>query len=189
MAKVLILGYGNELRGDDALGPQVARAVAQAVAPTVAQQGAQQGVQAINPTVVIQSDHDVRTIALHQLTPELAADLAEVAIALFIDARLPDAPRPTDLANGLRIEPVAPQTTGTSDWGHQLTPETLLAIAATLFGHAPDAWLISVPGECFELSDRLSPAAEQGRDRAIAAIAAALQHWQDHGSWAWPPAG
>jgi hydrogenase maturation protease len=168
VASILILGYGNELRGDDALGPQVARAIAESIVP--------------------QADASVRAIALHQLTPELAADLAEVAIALFIDARIPDPPRPTDRAAGVRIEPIAPQTTSTSDWGHHLTPTTLLAIAATLFGHAPEAWLISVPGDCFELSDRLSPAAERGRDRAIAQILAALQHWHDHGVWAWSSA-
>lgn len=165
---ILLIGYGNELRGDDALGPQVARAVAQAIAaPSAA---------------------GVRVIDSHQLTPELAADLAAVAIALFVDARIPDAPRPTDLTDGVRIELIAPQTTDTGDWGHQLTPTTLLAIAATLFGHAPQAWLISVPGDCFELSDRLSPAAERGRDRAIAQILAALRHWSDHGVWAWSSA-
>jgi Ni,Fe-hydrogenase maturation factor len=48
---ILVIGYGNELRGDDAIGQWVARAV-----------------------------------AAHQLTPELAEDLAHTDYAVFVDA-------------------------------------------------------------------------------------------------------
>jgi hydrogenase maturation protease len=61
---VLVVGYGNELRGDDAVGPLAAR--------TVASWGLE----------------GVRCLAVHQLTPELVEELAEAEKAIFIDARL-----------------------------------------------------------------------------------------------------
>ncbi len=50
MADILVLGYGNELRGDDGLGPLVARTVADANIP------------------------GVRVLTARQLLPEFAAD-------------------------------------------------------------------------------------------------------------------
>jgi hydrogenase maturation protease len=60
---VLVIGYGNALRGDDGLGPHVAGAVAAWGWPGVR----------------------VRTVI--QLVPELAADLAGARLAVFVDAR------------------------------------------------------------------------------------------------------
>jgi hydrogenase maturation protease len=58
----LVIGHGNELRGDDGAGPSVARAVASWHLP------------------------GVRTLAVHQLTPELAEDLAQTKRVVFVDA-------------------------------------------------------------------------------------------------------
>ena len=62
MTDVLIIGYGNESRGDDGLGPHVARAVADANLP------------------------GVRVLIVTQLLPELAAELAAVRLVVFVDA-------------------------------------------------------------------------------------------------------
>jgi hydrogenase maturation protease len=59
----LVIGYGNPLRGDDAVGWHVASAVAAWGLPRV----------------------HARTI--HQLTPELAELLASARAAIFVDAR------------------------------------------------------------------------------------------------------
>jgi hydrogenase maturation protease len=61
--KIVVIGYGNELRGDDGIGPYVADQVA-----------------ALGLT-------NVHALALHQLTPELAEMLAEADLAVFVDAR------------------------------------------------------------------------------------------------------
>ena len=66
--EILVVGYGNTLRGDDGVGPMLAE--------TVAEQGWP----------------DVRGIALPQLAPELAESLAVARAAIFIDARLGIAP-------------------------------------------------------------------------------------------------
>jgi hydrogenase maturation protease len=59
---VVVIGYGNDLRGDDAVGPLAATAVAEWGAP---------GVYALD---------------VHQLTPELAEVLAAAELAIFVDA-------------------------------------------------------------------------------------------------------
>jgi hydrogenase maturation protease len=61
----LVIGYGNDLRGDDAAGPRVAAAVADWGLP------------------------DVRALAMHQLLPELAPLLAEARAVFFVDVALP----------------------------------------------------------------------------------------------------
>jgi hydrogenase maturation protease len=58
----LVIGYGNDLRGDDAVGPLAAAAVAAWDAP------------------------GVWALAVHQLTPELAEALAVADLAIFVDA-------------------------------------------------------------------------------------------------------
>jgi hydrogenase maturation protease len=63
-AQLLVIGYGNELRRDDGVGPKVAAAVANWNLP---------GVQAI---------------ACHQLTPELTSPIAAAAHVVFVDAAL-----------------------------------------------------------------------------------------------------
>src|SRR5690242_2835552 len=67
----VVIGYGNDIRGDDAAGPLAARAVAAWGAP------------------------GVRALAAHQLTPELAEALAAAELAIFVDAGVaPPAPEP-----------------------------------------------------------------------------------------------
>jgi hydrogenase maturation protease len=59
---VLVIGYGNDLRSDDAVGKRVAEAVATWKLPYV------------------------QALAIHQLTPELTAKLTDVERAVFVDA-------------------------------------------------------------------------------------------------------
>jgi hydrogenase maturation protease len=69
MTPLLVIGYGNELRGDDGVGPRVAQTVANWNRP------------------------DVRGIAVHQLTPELVPELATAERVVFVDASVDSMPR------------------------------------------------------------------------------------------------
>jgi len=62
VADILVIGYGNEWRGDDGLGPMVARSIAAASIP------------------------GVRVLTARQLLPEFAADLAQARLVVFVDA-------------------------------------------------------------------------------------------------------
>jgi hydrogenase maturation protease len=122
---MLVIGYGNELRGDDAAGPQVAKAVAAWRFP------------------------EVRALAVHQLTPELAEALAHTHHAIFVDAH-------TDAnAANVSLHPIAPLNRSHLS-GHVGDPRALLALANAVYGQYPDAWLISVPATNFQYGADLS---------------------------------
>ena len=61
---ILIVGYGNPIRGDDGVGQAVITEVEQ-----------------WNLT-------NVRSLSIHQLTPAVAAEMAEVDTVIFVDAAL-----------------------------------------------------------------------------------------------------
>lgn len=61
---VLIIGYGNTLRGDDGVGRRLAEELAERKLPRIC------------------------TRSVHQLVPELAEDLAACGAVIFIDASL-----------------------------------------------------------------------------------------------------
>ena len=79
----VVIGYGNELRGDDAVGPRVARAIEALELP------------------------DVTTCATPQLTPELAEVLAQAELAVFVDAALGG---PAGTVEVVLLKPLALQT-------------------------------------------------------------------------------
>jgi hydrogenase maturation protease len=78
---ILIVGYGNELRGDDGLGPRVVREI-----------------RALNIP-------GVHCIEAHQLLPELAPELAAHDVVLFVDAIRKGENEP------VRVTPLSPTPT------------------------------------------------------------------------------
>ena len=87
--------------------------------------------------------------SVQQLTPELAAELAELEEVLFIDAWLAPAGATP------RLVEVIPAAAGAPD-SHRLEPAQLLAISQALYGHAPAARLLQVPATLFEHGNALS---------------------------------
>jgi hydrogenase maturation protease len=133
----VVIGYGNDLRGDDAVGQYVAMAVAR---------WRRDGVVAL---------------ATHQLTPELATWLVPATIAIFVDAsRVEDGP-PT--ARIQRIEPANSQLVQ----GHTGDPRALLALTQLAYGRCPSAWWITIPARHFDFGAALSPAARCGAAAAL----------------------
>ena len=128
MIDLLMIGYGNELRGDDGAGPQVARAVADWRRP------------------------GVRALAVHQLTPELTAELAEAERVVFVDAAVD---------SGMVCWRQVAAATGPAPLGHTCDPGWLLALALALDARAPAAWLVTVPARRLDCGAELSPQAER----------------------------
>jgi Ni,Fe-hydrogenase maturation factor len=50
---------------------------------------------------------------------------------------------------------------------HAASPATILALARDVFGHAPEAWLITVPVEDLGIGDEFSPLAQRGFETAV----------------------
>jgi Ni,Fe-hydrogenase maturation factor len=168
---VLLIGYGNDLRGDDAAGLRVSDAIARMLA---------RGFLAENPSPVTSGDRatvlseplgnrarlaiaNVSTFCVHQLTPELAEILAKVDIAIFVDAY------PATAEQTVRVCPIELTHTNVT-MGHSSNPSYLLTLTQTLYGCSPQAWWVMVPGVNFELGDSLSPVAQQGVEIALEKI-------------------
>jgi hydrogenase maturation protease len=140
MTHLLIIGYGNELRGDDGVGPRLARIVTAWNRP------------------------DVRALAVHQLTPELAAKMADVEQVVFVDAA-------AELDGPVCLRPIRAEAEPTG-LGHVGTPGWLLGLAAQVFGRTPDAWIVTIPAGEFGFGATLTRAAERGMRTALRQLAA-----------------
>ncbi len=135
----LIVGYGNDLRGDDAAGLLVTDEIA---------------------TWNLQN---VRLLSIHQLTPELAEILANVDVAIFVDAY------PANKEQDVQVCPIELAHTNVT-MGHSSNPSYLLTLTQAVYGCSPQAWWVIVPGVNFELGDRLSPIAKRGIETALQKI-------------------
>ena len=124
---VLVIGYGNALRGDDAVGRRAAE--------RLAADGRLPG---------------ARIDACHQLTPELAADIAAARLVVLVDARENDG-TPGDV----RLEQVVGCCRPLGS--HTVDASALVDLATRLYGHAPPVILVSVTAERFDLGADLSP--------------------------------
>ena len=107
--------------------------------------------------------------SVQQLTPELAAELAELEAVLFIDAWLAPA------GAGPELIAIAPSNgaTGSSAESHRLEPAQLLAISQALYGRAPAVHLLRVPATAFGHGTVLSPELQA----ALPAARALLGQW------------
>ncbi|MCM2273744.1 MAG: hydrogenase maturation protease [Candidatus Didemnitutus sp.] len=141
-SRLLIIGYGNTLFADDGLGPLVAQQVADWCAP------------------------GVLALERHELLPELAADLAAAEEAIFVDAALAGA----RVCLTRLAPPAAPTETPAAHLNHALTPAALLRLSAALYGRAPAAWLLTIPGADFSLGGALSETARAGLAEAVAML-------------------
>ena len=150
--RFLIIGYGNELRGDDAAGPRVAMHIAK------------------------WELEDVKTLSVHQLTPDLASDVARADYAIFVDACGGD-----HCSRTVQLEPIVGDCIPSSlphNTTHHGNPWTLLNLAETIYGHSPQGWLLQIPTERFDFGAGLSSTAQSGCDSAIRTIERFLQNYQ-----------
>jgi hydrogenase maturation protease len=134
----LLIGYGNCLRGDDGVGWHVADAV----------RAAAQGRETAAGLVAT----DLRIITQHQLTPELASDVAAADVVVFVDAACDCAP------GVVRVRPVAATGPPCGFTQHQFDPGMVLWLARSVYGRTPGAaWLISVGAATFAYEPTVSP--------------------------------
>lgn len=136
---ILIIGIGNTLRRDDGAGWLFAEALAAHL------RGAGLSVQ----------------LALHhQLTPEMALDVAELqpAAIVFVDASIAvDGPTLTPLERD--------ENAGAAS--HGLTPAGLMTLMRRLYAVAAPGWLVQTPAEDFGHGEGLSATAQRAMNSAV----------------------
>ena len=140
MPRILIIGYGNTLRGDDGFGPLAAEHVAARAPP------------------------GVEVMSVHQLGPELALDIRAADLVVFLDAA--HGPDPGRLASA----PVVTGDLSPSSVTHRLDPSGLLALTRAVYGRAPAATLITAAAADFAHGDTLSAEVRDAAKKAADVI-------------------
>lgn len=131
---VLVVGCGNTLRGDDALGIRVVEELSTALLPP-----------------------GVDTLACQQYTPELAAELAHYDKVLFVDAQAPAA-EPGNFPGRICLTEVGPvETISATGITHDMDVCGLLNLTKALYGSSPRAAVLTAEAASFDLSESLSP--------------------------------
>lgn len=137
--RLVIFGYGNPSRGDDALGPRLLDRAAELAAT-----------RGLQPALVED----------FQLQVEDALELVGMDLALFLDAA---ASGPSPFAFR-RLAPAA-DPTYTS---HAISPEAVLhAFRQVRRADPPPAFVLAVRGEAFELGEGLSEPALANQEAAM----------------------
>jgi len=149
---ILLIAYGNPLRRDDGAGLRLAERMADRW-------------QAAGTRL--------RHLAVQQLTPELAAEIAEpdVRAVVFVDTRAVAgaAAGRQHAASTVLVTPLAAPESASPSLGHHLGPAVLLAYAALLLDGrpAPPAWLATTPGVDLGHGEGLSPLAHAAIEAAF----------------------
>jgi hydrogenase maturation protease len=131
---VLVIGYGNTLRGDDAVGIRAAEKFSEQVA-------------------------GVRPLIVHQLTPELAVDVADAELVILFDADTTVQEVTTRVVQ--EDESVHPRS-------HFVSPSYLLTLSRELYGRTPKQMImIAIPASSFELTEDLTAEASVRVERAV----------------------
>ena len=146
MSRALVLACGNSLRGDDGAALHIVREL---------QEGG--------------CDPETQIHFEHQWTPELAEPISEANVVIFVDAS-------TALAPGeIACQRVKPIYKSPASLSHQTTPASLLALAEELYkAHPARAFLVTIGGASFALTEELSPPVQKAISRAVESIKALL---------------
>jgi hydrogenase maturation protease len=138
MTRDLIIAIGNVARGDDGVAHDVAARL------LAADLGA-----------------ETRIISAVGLDVAMAADVAEAARLIVVDAERRDSP-------AVEVRPIAPGTAAHS--GHSIDAPGLLAVTAALYGAAPGALLVSVAAPEMGHGEGLSAVARAASAEAASTI-------------------
>jgi len=127
MARVLILACGNPLRCDDGVAWHAAETLRKILPSSQAE-----------------------ILTFHQFGPELAEVASHADAVIFLDAAAKGTP------GHVVCEPVDAEGSD-SHFSHHLAPASVIALTRQLYGASPQAFVVSVCGECFDHGEELSP--------------------------------
>jgi hydrogenase maturation protease len=146
--RVLIIGFGNTLRRDDGVGVRAAELLA------------------ADPRL---AGRQVEIRAAYQLLPEMALEMGAVSLVIFVDADLRGLPGSIEVrpivADAPRSDVDARAEPGASS--HHVGGGELVALAAALTGHRPEAVSVGIGLVDTELGEGLSPAVEAALPRVV----------------------
>jgi len=168
MPGTLIIGCGNPLRGDDGL--------------------AWHAIAHLSRRARLRR---TPMICCHQLVPELADYIKGATRVIFIDARV--APGREHPPGTVSVEKLEARPADASPIAHHLDPSGLLSFADRVYGSRPEAFISSVVGDSFDVSDKLSAPVQEGMMELVRRVAALVRSepgaGHKSGSRVTPPGG
>ena len=138
-APVLVLGVGSELRRDDAAGRRVAEAIAALELP------------------------GVKSLSVHQLTPELAMQIAGRQLVIVVDASVDE--------GGDVVVSAVDATDATGAMSHHLDVRGLLGLAAMVASAPQEVRTVAVPAHDLSIGTELSAATDAHVEDAVRCVA------------------
>ncbi len=128
MSKTLaIVGYGNILKGDDAIGIEAVKRIAERA-----------------------RGFNVEAFQFHQLCIDAVYLLKDFHKVIFLDCSV-------EIGSGQVVcKKVSLDDTSPITMSHHLRPEQLLVLIRSLYGMAPDAYVLTVGGREFDFGSGLS---------------------------------
>jgi hydrogenase maturation protease len=140
LIRILILAYGNPLRGDDGIAWRAAEELS------------------VNFTAP-----ELEIVCVHQLTPEMAEKVSWADAVIFLDAA--EKGEPGEVRCTPLVEPF-----GDVRFSHQLSPVAILALAKQLYGASPLAYSVTLTGQYFDHGDTLSSTAAAALPHLVAKV-------------------
>jgi len=138
--RALVVAIGNRLRADDGVAHRVADML-QVPRATVRR--------------------------VHQLTPEIAAEMQDVDTVVFLDAD-PEAEDPA-------LERIDRPVETSGSLSHSMTPETLVTMASRLYNFHGEAWICRLYARDFSPSTEISPGAASHLEKAAQLVQQLLE--------------
>ncbi len=153
---VLIIGYGNPLRGDDGVGWRVVAEIQKQK-----DEGRRQNDSGESSIFHLES---VEAAAYHQLMPELAETISRAERVIFVDAAVGSP------AGAVMVRPVQAAPPQPGAFTHHVDPAGLLAYAKLLYGRSPSAHLVTINADRMGYEETLSPIIEAALPDLLAEI-------------------
>lgn len=144
MTRPVVMGLGNPDRGDDGIAYHIVNRLRRRLGALPLADG---------DSGLGETGTGAAVLFVRQLLPELVLDVGDCSRLIFVDAHVPAKTR------ALLCSRVGPEARWTSGLTHALPPEGFLWLLEALTGRAPESFLVSVRGERFDFTRRLSPAA------------------------------
>ena len=152
MNKILVIGYGNSLAGDDALGFYTVKKL-------------------------LETDLPQNTTAkyIHQLMPEHSLEFTGYDKIIFIDAE------ESEIPGEIRHREIhRSDLKDTAAAAHEFTLDSILLMGYWLYGKMPEIHLITVTGCNFDTGESMTPAVEAGIPGVIEAVFSIIAHEESY---------
>lgn len=143
---VLIIGYGNTLRGDDGLGWVAAERLA-----------------------AVTHSPDVSVMMAHQLGIEMVEDVKDADQLILIDVTASDEP------GTIACKRLMASRESYGMLEHHVHPEVVLTTCQALYDRAPQSYLFTVGGESFDFNEGLSDVVEAALPELIRQVLALIE--------------